>query len=306
MANGDQWQGDASEGGGAQSPPGGDGGGDDLPAPRGGGRGGPPSDLILDGWGSGYEVTLDEVIDRLELVWKRLRHSPVLTAWLGLAAVLLVFLLAGAFLEVLAELIPAASTVLGAMATIIEMLQYPVSYLVGAAQFALFLPLHREIFVGEGAGGDLRGVFDQVKDIYWYVLAAVILVSLATSFGLACCIVPGLFAGFVLCQVPYLTATRRVDPIVASRRSLEVNKAYWPVILGLFVALLAVGLVSGCLFGAVGAVGGLASGKSASYVAPLLVVFGWLGMQLVALASFVVQSAVFSLIESKEADKKPA
>lgn len=311
------WSGGGGQGAGGAGGAGGGGGGggwDGMP-PAGGGQypqppetNGPGADMLTEGWGGGPEVTSDEVIDRLKLVFKRATQGSILKAWLMVGAALLAFQLIGSVFYILNYFIDnsIASTVLGIGDSAIEWLASPLSAAVYAFQLALFKPLHREIFEGAGASGGPQDALGEAKGIFWYMLAASLLLSLVSGFGLFCCIAPGLFLGFMFCQAPYLTATQDIDPITAFKSSFFLNKTYWMVILAAVVGM----IIAGIAASAVGGIGtfiiGLVSTVLHPFNVPFLRIIFWLGIQLGMFGVFVVNAAVFSVIESKETGKVPA
>jgi hypothetical protein len=293
--------------GGGQGGPGGGGG-------QGGGGGGgfqppgggPPTDLVTEGWGGGPEVTTDEVVERLKLVFARAKGS-ILKAWLGIAAVLLVFEMLQASLRVVSYFLDniAVSAALGTIGMVIGLIAWVVGIGASAMQLSLLKPLHRAIFEGAHAVGGPKEVLQEAAGVFVPVFLAMLLVSVS-SLGLLCCIVPGLFLLFVFCQAPYLAATQGLDPIAALKRSFYLNKTYWMVILAAFAAMLVVGLIAGCFLGVSNAVLGWMS----SFLRPFnwIVLSGltWVFLQFFMFGVLLVHASIFSTIESKETGKMPA
>ncbi len=329
MSNGNDWeqgsggndwgQGPARGGGGGQTPGGGGqfgpntpgGGGGQPPAGGGGGQppggGGPSTDLITEGWGIGPEVTFDELIERLKLVFRR-ATGPVLMAWLGIAGIILIFALLGSLFYIVNYFVtaPGVSSVLGLFHSIFEMGYQPILYVVGAFQLALFRPLHRQIFEGEGVIASPLDAVRDAKGAFLYVLAVVLILSFASGLGVFCCLIPGLLVAFLFCQAPYLTATQGLDPIAALKRSFELNKAYWMVIFAVVIGIFAVS-VAGTVVGGVGTwILGLMTSFLDPFHKPFVAIVMWLGWQLGLFGAFIVQAAVFSTIETKETGRMPA
>jgi hypothetical protein len=275
--------------------------------PSGGGGGGGGADIITEGWGGGEEVTMDEVIERLKLVFGR-AVGPVLYAWLAIAAVTLAFDLISSLLYVVRYFLDSVGA-RGALLTIqgiFEFASTPVYVVVGGLQWALFKPMHREIFEGEGAAGGLMDVLRSAMSVFLYTFAAVLLVSLSSSLGGVCCILPGLFLAFLLFQAPYITATQGIGPIEALKRSLNLHKMYWMLVLAVVAATFIAAGIGGCVGGVFTFILGLVASVIRPFDSPFMTIFAWLGIQLAMFAIFVVHSTVFSLIESKETGAQPA
>ncbi|MFP4600434.1 MAG: hypothetical protein ACLFVJ_19420 [Persicimonas sp.] len=338
MSNGNDWeqgsggndwgQGPARGGGGGQTPGGGGqfgpntpGGGGGQP-PRGGGGGQPPAgggggqppggsgpstDLITEGWGGGPEITFDEIIERLKLVFRR-ATGPVLMAWLGLGAISLLVALIGSLFDIVNYFVtsPGVSGMLGLMHTIFEIGFQPILYVLGAFQFALFRPLHRQIFEGEGV---ITGPMDAIRDakgVFLYVFAVVLIMSFGSGLGAACCLIPGLLILFLFNQAPYLAATQGLDPFESLKRSFELNKTYWMVIFALIIGVFVVSTAGGCVYGVGTGILSWLTSILRPFHSPFIVIVVWLGWQLGLFGAFVVQTAIFSTIETKETGRMPA
>lgn len=308
MSNGNDWQqgggnrqpgyGDTS--GPPQQPPSGGAGGAGSPPPSGGG-GNDVQALITEGWGGGKKIEFDEVIARLKLVAKTML-GPVLIAWFGVAALMLVFDMLTGVLNIADYFIKnlAVSSALRLIEKIVGVAEYPLYYIVFAMQVAMFKPMHTAIFQGKEALGGPVDVLKSAAGVFLYTLATLLLIALAFSIGGLCCVVPGIALSFVFCQAPYFVATQGLDPIEAIKRSFEVNKTYWQVILAAVVGIAVFGAAGGCVRGIFGWIIGLASSFLYPFNYLFIDFFTWLGIEIAFLGIFVVQMTIFSLIESKE------
>lgn len=269
--------------------------------------GGPPLDAVTEGWGGGPEVTLDDVVDRLKLVANR-AMGPILKAWLAVGAVILAFQLFDALLGIVNYFVDsvAVSGVIVTISMIMGFVSWIVSIAAGALQLAMFKPLHRTIFEGEHVYSGPMDVINEAKGPFVGILIATVVIGALTTFGIACCIVPGLFIGFVLCQTPYILATQDVDLMEAASRSFSLNKTYWIPVLIALGAIFVIGSIAGCFVTA----GGFAIGLASSFLYPFSLVFiagmYWLFVQAGMFGIFLVHAALFSTLETKETGKMPA
>jgi hypothetical protein len=251
-------------------------------------------------------VTVDEVVDRFKIVFDRAKGS-ILKAWFGVAAVLLIFEMLQASMSVVNYFLDnvAVSAVLGTIGMVLGFIAWFVGIAASALQMSLLKPLHRALFEGVHTVGGPKEVLREASTVFVPVLIAMLLLSVS-SFGLICCIVPGLFLLFIFCQAPYLAATQDIDPISALKRSFELNKTYWMVILAAIGAMLVVGLTAGCFLGASTTVLGFMS----SFLTPFnwIVIGGvnWLFVQVLTFGVFLVHATVFSTIETKETGRLPS
>lgn len=257
------------------------------------------------GHSPGNAVAFEGIQARFNLVAKRAAGS-VLKAWLAISLIPFSFLFVASLLAIGAKhstslSASAAFTSISLVVSIVALLALLLSVV---GQYALFKPLNTLIFEDPVERLGLFGTIKSASGVYLPTLGVMILSALSCAFGLALCVLPGLIAAVLLCQVHYLSAAKKLSPIEAMRRSFELNTKHWPKVLLIFLGMLAIGIVGSVIEAWKG------GGGHTSDLGVLLLltkeVVAWGVLQVTYFFLFVLQATVFSSIETQETGRMPA
>lgn len=260
-----------------------------------------PGEFFTEGWGGG-EATFDDVLANARILIERLR-GPILIAWLMVAGGLLVFELVEAMLTTTAHalgdgIIWGLIFVVWIPLKLVEVVAYPILMV---TQLSLFRPLRTRVVEGPVEADSVGRVFNEAKQRWVMVAVTVLLTSIVTMVGTVACIIPGLFATFLLWMANYLVATRDdLSPIDAMKRSATLAKKYWQVLLVAFGAMF---LGAICFFMVFGLYRVLISVIGA-YTGPVVFIggalFTWAGFALWMFLAFVGMAAVYITVDLEE------
>jgi hypothetical protein len=246
---------------------------------------------IDEGWGAG-EATIDEVVENVRKFFE-LFKGEILTAWIVYAAASLV-------LETIDIGIQSIAALLGGGGAVFAIVMLPVMILVGlayplitAGQLTLYGPMRDRVFHGTEPSG-WRPAIEQGLSRFWPVLGAMLLIGIIIPLG---CIFLGLVIAFFAIMAPYYLATRASMAFVdAFKKSYEMAKKYWDIFAITIGALLAAGLLFGCIFSC-----GWALDAAPE---PLATIFGgyatWLAATVFQFGIFVVWGGVFTTVDAHE------
>jgi|GEM_PF-6115566 len=261
---------------------------------------GAASTSFTEGWGTGATASFDELKARFGLVFKRAKGS-ILKAWLALSILPLIFAILGGVLSIVGYYLPGVAFV-GAIGTmILSLILMPLTLALSVAQMALFRPMHARIFEDAREQMGVLDTIKSVKGVFVATLLVCVIVGFGTSVGLLFCILPGLFIGFMLSQSIYLAAGRGLGPMDAVTQSFELTKAHFVSVAMVVGALFCMGIVVAMVVFPMSLV--------AAFIAPfgdlISGVVNWGIVQVFSFSAFLLQTTVFSVIESKETGRMP-
>jgi hypothetical protein len=246
---------------------------------------------IDEGWGAG-EATIDDVVENVRKFFE-LFKGEVLTAWIAYAVALLALETVEIGIQSVAELLGGAGAIFSIVmlpVVIVVGLAYP---LVTAGQLTLYGPMRERIFHGSEPSGWMPAI-KQGLSRFLPVLGAMLLIGIIIPLG---CVIPGLVVAFFAIMAPYYLATREsIGFVGAFTRSYEMAKKYWDIFAITIGALLASGLLFGCIFSCGWAFDALPE--------PLATIFGgyatWLAATVFQFGIFVVWGGVFTTVDAHE------
>jgi len=260
-----------------------------------------PGEFFTEGWGGG-EATFDDVLANARLLIERLR-GPILIAWLMVAGGVLAFDLAEAMLNTLAYLMGGGvfyilTTVVWIPFMLVALVAYPI---LSVIQFSLFRPLRTRVVEGPVESDSVGKVFDEARERWIMVGVTMLLTSVITMVGMFACLLPGLFAMFLLWMANYLVATRDdLSPIDAMKRSAALAKKYWEVLLVAFGAMFLGGLCFAMVLGMFQVLLSIIGTHAPPVMFIGRALFMWTGYVLWMFLAFVGMAAVYITVDLEE------
>lgn len=239
-------------------------------------------------------------IDVTKLVFNRIKDGPILKLIIGLTAVWLLIDLFGGLLMSVTHFVPGAGMVLGILIMIMTILLYPVYLLAMAVVYSLYKPTAQQVFHGPSHLGSPIELMKSTFGNLIQVFVTMLLLGVTIGVGVLCCVIPGIIAGVLFGQAPYLVATRDQGIIESFQLSFERAKRHWNVLAIMFIIWIAV-VVGAVLFTVITS---LVLGVISSFFAPIgylgQPVISWIFSAVTLVIYFLVSSAAFTTIDELE------
>lgn len=235
-------------------------------------------------------------IDIVKLTGQRGLQGPVIKAFVAVSAIWLAWdLFAGmaatvGYLAGIAGLVSLATGLLG-------LLLIPLYFVTGAIQLALYRPMSRQMFEPNVDQGSIGDVLKSTTGNFVMALVAMLALTATVGLGMACCILPGIIAGFLFSQAPYLVVARDYGIIDAFTESFERTKRHWHVIAMTFGLWLGILVIAAIIGGPLTLIVNIAGGAWAPIAYMASPVVSWIIGILASIGGFVLFTAACVTID---------